>query len=197
MSFNSFPRGRMTPAHSRHSGAGGQQGSGQDFGETALKTGKTSEVRCPPVTRSDFPLLSPLITVSEGKWWKGGGGLMNRWRGLGRKGWSYSTMWPCVKCSEPGNEPQGVSPFSSYFHSEPCWRASPGKRTQAHNMFVLMFEVLFFSIVSTRCENSNYKTITAGMSSFMKTQEGLFSSHNSLLKRRVYVLADWWPWPLL
>lgn len=185
MSFNSFPGGRMTPAHSRHSGAGGQQGSGQDFGETALKTGKTSEVRCPPVTRSDFPLLSPLITVSEGKWWKGGGGLMNRWRGLGRKGWSYSAMWPCVKCNEPGNEPQGVFSVLKLFSQWTLLTCFTWEtHTQAHNMFVLMFEVLFFLIISTRCDNTNYKTITAGMSSFKKTQEP-FSSHN------VHVFMCW------
>lgn len=106
-------------------GGGGWQGSGWrhegfqwEFGGQTWRL-KTSEVRCPPVTWCDFPLLSPLITVSDGKWWKGGGGVMKRWRDLGRKGWSHSMMRLCVKCNEPGNEPRGISPFWSYFTANP------------------------------------------------------------------------------
>lgn len=66
----------------------GQVRDTRDFCENSvdrLEDWKTSEVRCPPVTWSNFPLLSPLITVSKGKWWKRGGGVMKRWRDLGKK----------------------------------------------------------------------------------------------------------------
>lgn len=118
MFFNNISSWLINLLQSCHCGSGGQQGSswkhegfqrefaGQTWGQ------KMSEVRCPPVTWSDFPLLPPLITVSDGKWWKSGGGVMDRWRDLGKKGLGVAVRWGCVwNAMNLQNEPRGISPF--------------------------------------------------------------------------------------
>lgn len=124
MSFNSFQRRPTSRAvWSRHDGGHGWWGWGRrdtrDFGETDLKTAKEkkknpNKVRWPPVTWSNFPLLSPLITENAGKGWKGGRGGDEQMKGffLGWGGWSHNTTRMCVKCNKVGREPQGVSPHS-------------------------------------------------------------------------------------
>lgn len=121
---------KINPLQSCHIRGGGLAGVGSDtWGISERQTWRleTSEVRCPPVTWSAFPLLSPLITVSDGKWWKGGGGVLVGWRDLGRKDGRRSVMRLRVKCNEPGNEPQGVSPFSNYFTANPVDALHLGK----------------------------------------------------------------------
>lgn len=126
MSFNDISGVLINPVQSRHTGGGGWRGSGRrleglqrEFSAHRLEDWKRVKSDILLWPEPIFPSLSPLITVSDWKWWKGGGGVMKRWGDLGRKAWSHSMMWPCLKCNEAGNEPQGVSLFSSYFTPNP------------------------------------------------------------------------------
>lgn len=165
MFFNNISSRLINLLQSCHRGSGGQRwGGGGSWAENMkdfrgnsldrLEDRKTSEVRCPPVTWSDFPLLSPLITVSDGKWWKSGG-WWGWWRdeGIwGRKGWESWQDWGCVwNAMNLQNEPRAVSPILKLFHTKSCWLASSGKSIQIH-----MGYVGFTCIILTNI-NSDYR----------------------------------------
>lgn len=119
MSFGSYSR------HADPSSALLCQGSGwrhgqfkREFGKQNWKA-KTNEVRCPPVTWSHFPLLPPLITASDGKWWKKGEGWQGD-EGIWEVKVGVMARWVCVQnVIKLRNEPQGVSLFLSYFKPSP------------------------------------------------------------------------------
>lgn len=164
MFFNNISSRLINLLQSCHRGSGGQRWGGGSWAENMkdfrgnlldrLKDRKMSEVRCPPVTWSDFPLLSPLITVSDGKWWKSGG-WWGWWRdeGIwGRKGWESWHDWGCVwNAMNLQNEPRAVSPIFKLFHTKSCWIASSGKSIQIH-----MGYVGFTCIILTNI-NSDYR----------------------------------------
>lgn len=127
MSFNCFPRGLINPPKSCHIGGGGWRGVGSETRGISVR--QTWRLKNEWSQMSSCELIRFSITVSSNHSERRETmkrvveGVMNRWGNLGRKGWSRSMMWLCVrvrvKCNEPGNEPQGVSPFWSYFTSNP------------------------------------------------------------------------------
>lgn len=147
---------------------GGWQGSGRrhegfqrEFSGQTWRL-KTSEDWCPPVTWSDFPLLSPLITVSDGKWWKGGGGVTKRWRGCGFA-WNAMNLQMSLR----------VFLYSKVIlHQILLTWFGWGKHTNTHGTSVCL--CVFFS--QTQSYNCDYNAITVGVSDILKIRCSDFTS---------------------
>lgn len=89
---------------------GGRAGRVEDLRGNSvggLEELEMNEVKCPPVTRSNFPFRPPLITASGGKWWRKGKG----W-GIDEGIWaerfgSCGTTGVCVKCNKVSERTPG------------------------------------------------------------------------------------------